>query len=198
MRIFEPSGRKWADAENGDTTMTDRKNVTWKLGIVTMALSFLGMTRDASAIERKGFIFGLGVGGGKITCDGCESLSGPAVEIHLGGMLTDKMALVFDGSGVSREEDGVTLTSVVAGAALQYWVSPRVWVKGGIGSGQVRASGNDIDVSSERGLGFLGGIGVEVVQKKRFAIDLQARFTTAKIEGERTNNVFALVGFNFY
>ncbi len=178
--------------------MTDRKNVTWKLGIVTMALSFLGMTRDASAIERKGFIFGLGVGGGKITCDGCESLSGLAVEIHLGGMLTEKLALVGDSSGASKEEGGVTLQSVVAGPALQYWLSPRVWVKGGVGAGVLTAYGGGVNEVSDPGLGFLGGIGVEVLQKKRFAIDLQARFTTAKIEGERTNNVFALVGFNFY
>ena len=178
--------------------MTDRKNVTRKLGFATMALAFLGMTRDASAIERKGFIFGLGVGGGKITCEDCESMSGPAVEIHLGGMLTDKMALVWDSSGVVREENGVTVSSAVAAPAVQYWVSPRVWVKGGVGAGRLVASVNNVTSSSEWGLGFLGGLGVELVQKKRFAIDLQARFTTAKIEGERINNVFALVGFNFY
>jgi hypothetical protein len=178
--------------------MPDRKNVTQKLGFATIALALLGMTRDASAIERKGFIGGIAIGGGKITCSDCDSLNGPAIALHLGGMLTEKVALVFDGSGVGKDENSTQITSVLASAALQYWVSPKVWVKGGIGSGQLGVSGNGLNETSDGGLGFLGAIGVEVVQKQRFAIDLQARFTTAKIEGDRTNNLSALVGFNFY
>jgi hypothetical protein len=178
--------------------MSDTKNLIRQAGLLAATLALMATARDASAIERKGFIAGLGIGGGKITCDGCESLSGPAVGLHLGGMINEKLALVFDGSGVTKEEDGFTLTSVVAGAALQYWASPRVWVKGGVGAGQLRVSGNNVSSTSDMGLGFLGGIGVEALQKKSFTIDLQVRFTTAKIEGERVTNVFALVGFNFY
>jgi Outer membrane protein beta-barrel domain len=178
--------------------MIDTRTLIRHAGITALALVLTSAPSDANAIERKGFIAGLGVGGGKITCDGCESLSGPAVEVHIGGMINEKVALMFDGSGVAKEEDGVTLSSVVGGLALQYWASPRVWVKGGVGGGQIRVAGNGLDADSEMGLGFLGGLGVELLQKERFAIDLQLRFTTAKIEGERTTNVFAVVGFNFY
>jgi hypothetical protein len=169
-----------------------------RAGWVVMVMALTMAARDAAAIERKGFIIGFGLGGGQMTCDGCESLSGPAFALHLGGMINQKLALVWDGSGVVREEDGVTLSSAVAGPAAQYWVSPRVWIKGGVGAGRLVAAVNNVTTSSDWGLGFMGGLGVEALQKKKFAIDLQFRFTTAKIEGERTNNFFGLVGFNFY
>jgi len=160
-----------------------------------MAMAFLATTRDASAVERKGFIAGIGIGGGKITCSDCESKSGTAVALHLGGMLTEKVALVLGLSVVSTDDND--LTSSVASAAVQYFVSPKVWVKGGIASVLLEVNGKG-SYASNTGGGFQGGLGVEVVQKKRFAIDLQVRFTTAKIEGERTNNVMALLGFNLY
>ena len=158
----------------------------------------MAVTRDASAIERTVFIIGLGAGGGSMSCDGCAGTSGIAVQFHVGGMLTEKIALVLDSSGVTRDEDGATLSSVVAGPAVQFFVSPRVWIKGGVGGGLLQASYENVSVTSDAGLGFMGGLGVEVLQKKKFAIDLQFRFTTASIEGERNNSFFGLVGFNFY
>lgn len=178
--------------------MKNVTNVIRRAGLTVMALALTLTARDAAAIERKGFIIGLGVGGGQMTCDGCESLSGPAFALHLGGMIHPKLALVLDSSGVVREEEGVTLSSAVVGPAVQYWVSPRMWVKGGVGGGRLVASIDNVTSSSDWGLGFMGGVGVEALQKKKFTIDLQFRFTTAKIEGERTNNFFGLVGFNFY
>jgi hypothetical protein len=77
-------------------------------------------------------------------------------------------------------------------------VSKRVWIKGGVGGGVLQARVDKISVTSDVGLAFIGGIGVDLLQKQKFAIDLQARFTTASIEGDRYNNFFALVGFNFY
>ena len=167
-----------------------------ELRLVTLAVAFLGLTRDASAIERKGFIIGFGVGRGKMTCKDCASRTGPFASIHIGGMITEKLALVMDYSEVSRTTDSDAFSSV-AGPALQYWVSPRVWVEGGVG-GSHRSSGQSLYRGSKAGLAFLAGVGVDVVQKGRFAIDLQARFTTARVEGVRANNFMALVGLNLY
>jgi hypothetical protein len=177
--------------------MTNRY-ATRKLSLVVMAVAFMTVTRDASAIERKGLIVGGSLGGGSMSCDGCDSTSGLAAQLHIGGMLTEKVALVLDGSGITRDEDGATLTSGVSAAAVQYFVSKRVWIKGGVGGGVLQARVDKISVTSDVGLAFIGGIGVDLLQKQKFAIDLQARFTTASIEGDRYNNFFALVGFNFY
>lgn len=177
--------------------MSNPKSLFRRVSLMALALVAVAEPREASAVDRKGFIAGLGVGGGKISCEGCD-MSGPAVGLHLGGMLKENVALVFDGSGVTKEEGGATFTSVVVGAALQYWASPRVWIKGGVGAGQLQFSGNGVTVNSDAGLGFLGGLGIEALQKKRFTIDLQVRLSTAKIEGHRVTNVFALIGFNLY
>jgi len=176
--------------------MTSRNEAIRRLGLAALALGMLAFADEARASERKGFIFGVAVGGGGIKCDDCESMNGPASALYLGGMVTDKLAIVVDGSGILKTEDDVDLTSIVSGIAAQYWVSPRVWVKGGVGAGQLGVSSGKVSETSDLGLGFLGGAGVEIVQKKKFTLDLQVRFTTAKIEGDRVNNVSALFGFN--
>jgi hypothetical protein len=176
--------------------MNNQWNTFRQAGLMVMMLGLAA--RDASAVERKGFTAGFGIGGGQITCDGCESLSGPAFALHLGGMINEKLSIVWDSSGVVREEDGVTLSSAVVGPAAQYWVSPRVWLKAGAGGGRLVVVSGNSTTSSEWGFGILGGVGIEALQKKKFTIDLQFRFTTAKIEGERTSNFFGLVGFNFH
>ena len=152
--------------------MTNRKGATRKLGLAMIAAALMTMSRDASAIERKGLIVGGGVGGGSMSCDGCDSTSGIAAQFHIGGMLTEKVALVLDGSGITRDEDGGTLTSAVSAAAVQYFVSPRVWIKGGVGVGVLQASFDKLSVTSDPGLGFMGGVGVDLLQKQKFTIEL--------------------------
>ncbi len=90
---------------------TSGTNVVRRAGLVAIVMALMFTARDVGAVERKGFIFGLGLGGGKMACDGCESLSRLAVGLHLGGMINEKLALVWDSSGVVKEQDGVTISS---------------------------------------------------------------------------------------
>jgi hypothetical protein len=176
--------------------MTNGNKTVRAIGLAALTLAIMTAAQDARASDRKGFVFGVAVGGGGISCDDCDSLHGPASSLYAGGMLTDKLALVADSSVVVKTEDGNRLTSGVFGVAAQYWVAPRVWVKGGVGGGQLFFSSDQESESSDLGLGFLGGAGVEIVQKKKFALDLQARFTTASIEDLRFNTWSVLFGFN--
>ena len=68
--------------------MSRRTGLVKKFGFLAMTLGFLAASRDASAIEQKGFIAGLGFGGGRIGCLNCGSLSGGAGVFHVGWMLT--------------------------------------------------------------------------------------------------------------
>jgi hypothetical protein len=43
----------------------------------------------------------------------------------------------------------------------------------------------------------MGGLGVEVLQKRTFAIDLQAKFNLSNIKGGHYNYLVG-IGFNFY
>lgn len=90
-------------------------------------------------VRREGFLIGFSLGGGAFSladCDDCESMDGVALDLHLGGMLTPRLALMFDGSGVAHSlEGGGSLVHVIDTVAAQYWVHPRVWLKGGLGFG---------------------------------------------------------------
>jgi hypothetical protein len=168
--------------------------------VAVSVLAFLISAADhAWAVDRSGFIIGVGVGGGRITCDGCESLDGPAVEFHVGGMLNESSAIVLDGNVVAKSEGDDTLYSIVNTAAIQYWLSDAAWVKGGIGFGVLQIDfGGGGSLSSDEGLGFTAAAGFEIIQMTKVAIDLQARYSTAKIEGGRVNNLSLVLGFNLY
>ena len=165
-----------------------------RLIVASMAVSVLSLAADAHAVEREGFLIGFSVGAGTLNCDDCDTLYGPASELHLGGMIGDKVALMFDGGGVAGDEDGETIYSTVSTAAVQYWVADNVWLKGGLGLGQLSCSGCD----SETGLGILAGIGLELVQKTKFVLDLQGRVSTAGYDAGRVNNLSVQIGFNWY
>ena len=150
----------------------------------------------ASAVERKGFVIGFGLGVGHTRAEGSNTAVGSS--FHIGGMLGPKTAVLLDGSSVTDSVEGTSVGIGVSGIAVQRWLNDRVWVKAGIGSGVLLALGNGESESENLGFGISTGIGYEVVQKKKFALDLQGRFTTSSKDGTRVNNYIALVGFNWY
>jgi hypothetical protein len=166
------------------------------LAIMAFGLAGSATAQSSSgAVERSGFLIGFALGGGQLTCDGCDSRTGPAVDIHLGSMMGEKAALMFDGSGINvSDEHDNTSTSVVDTFAIQYWVADRIWVKGGVGIGALTCDGCD----TETGLGFMGAAGVELLQKGKFALDVQGRFATAKYDEGRINQLTFMVGANWY
>jgi Outer membrane protein beta-barrel domain len=180
--------------------------VVLALGVASNAAA----QRGGGAVEREGFLFGFAVGGGSISCKDCDgSSSGPTLDLHIGTMVGEKMAVMLDGSGIAVSEDDsygekITETFTVDTIALQYWVTDRVWVKGGIGAAMLRWSGPNIETVSDTGLGLMAAAGVEVVQKGKFTLDIQGRFLTAQHDPFDTgtkirfNQIMGMVGFNWY
>lgn len=181
--------------------------VVLALGVASNAAA----QRGGSAVEREGFLFGFSIGGGSISCEDCDgSASGPTLDLHIGTMVGEKMAVMFDGSGIAVSEeddygDKINETYTVDTIALQYWVADRVWVKGGIGVAYTRWSCPDCaDAYTNTGLGLMAAAGVELVQKGKFALDIQGRFLTSKHDlydtgtGIRFNQIMGMVGFNWY
>jgi len=144
-----------------------------------------------TGVERQGFLIGFSIGGGAIDCADCDSLSGVAADFHIGGMLNEKVALMYDGSAVASGDPAVTVS--VGTFAVQYWMGQRGWIKGGAGFGTF----ND-DFGTESGLAVMGGAGVELVQKRKFVLDLQGRVATTKFEFSRINMFMLSLGFNWY
>jgi hypothetical protein len=159
----------------------------------------------APAPERQGFLIGFGIGGGEIAatdCDGCESLGGFAFDFQVGGFISPRMAIMYDAFGVLRSENNLVWINGVNTAAIQYWVTPQLWLKGGLGFSQVRVDDGFGNSDAEYGFGGQLGVGFEVISSARFALDLSAKVShgTFKDGGQTVglSNAAVLVGFHWY
>ena len=168
---------------------------------------------SGSAIPlRRGLIlgFGLGIGdmsadSGPIDCIGCSynPLAG-AFDFHIGGMLNPRLALLFELWGALKTLDASgteSLVQTMAMVAAQYWLAPRLWIKGGLGAAHLSYSYDDgYSDPIDDGLGAMGAVGYEILISPRFAIDLQLRLGTGSYEGiaEQIHVGTAGVGFNWY
>jgi len=153
-------------------------------------------------IQRQGFIVGFSIGGGAmmVNCDGCDSQSGVAFDLHLGGMINPTLAIVWDGSGVAHTESNFTLVNAINTVALQYWATPQLWVKGGVGIGRLSVSdenGQTIAQSDTAGAA-MGAVGFEVMQGQSFALDLSLRVVPVFYDGDTVTNTALNIGFNWY
>lgn len=141
-------------------------------------------------IERRGFTLGMsfGVGGmgtetGAIDCLDCvgDPLAG-GLTFHVGAMITPRLALLVEYAGSVKQLDAVGFNNFSQSMALigaQYWLTPKVWLKGGFGYAYAAVSYDDGWVVEDQGVADGGAlaaaIGYEILSGPRFAIDLQAR-----------------------
>jgi hypothetical protein len=162
-----------------------------------------------------GFSFGLGgmtVDEENVNCASCDySPIGVEVDGHIGGMLSDRFALMLElqANAETVDEDYYGTTTLTQGAAMiagQYWVTPKLWVKGGLGWSHLSAEYDDYyynDTTSQPiddGAALMAAAGFEVYSTDQMGIDLQGRFITAGYDGINSK-VAALtvgLGINWY
>jgi hypothetical protein len=154
-------------------------------------------------VYRSGLVLGFGIGGGFISASNCPNCGGGiAGELHIGGMVNPRLAAMLDIWGVDHiDGNGNSLSNSFFTGAIQYWVLPQLWLKGGIGLASVGlsdASGFTGPGNSETAFGLLGAGGVEVVQTPSFALDLQLRLGYGAYSGGGATNLALLVGLNWY
>lgn len=153
---------------------------------------------EPSGIQRTGFLIGLSAGPGFLSCEDCDWRTGFAFDFHVGGMVGPNVGLMYDGVATAIDVDGAIVTLATTTVAVQGFTGERGWVKGGVGFGVINCDGClAIDVS-EVGWGLMGGAGVEVLQRGKFAMDVQGRFTFNQFEGIRFYSATATLGFNWY
>jgi opacity protein-like surface antigen len=162
---------------------------------------------------------GLGFGGmsadeADLSCQTCEGGTVAAgIDFHIGGMLSPRLALLaeFQVNAQPLEEDvygdTVMLTQAALLGAAQFWVTPRLWVKGGLGFASLQESYSncddyydDCDQELDTGGALLLGAGVELVQSRNFALDLQGRILAAGYEDldDTITSATIGVGLNWY
>lgn len=158
-----------------------------------------------------GASLGLGVmneNGERVDCGTCDysPISGMG-SLHVGGFVGPRLALMGEvqGNVQTISDDRYDSESLIQGTlmfAAQYWVTPQLWVKGGIGVANLRVESYyyGTDELPENGLALLGAVGFEVLSAQRFSIDLQGRLINGSYDGAGVNVSAATVGvgLNWY
>jgi hypothetical protein len=155
----------------------------------------------------------LGVGGmhddgsGITNCGNCD-YNPLAFEIdgHIGGMLSPRFALMaelqFNGQTVhSSVIDGDTiLTQSALMVAGQYWLTPQLWIKGGVGLAHLDAQDDYTQYDFGGGAAIMGGIGFELLSARFFAVDLQGRIIEGSYHGldDHITSATVGIGLNWY
>jgi hypothetical protein len=157
-------------------------------------------------VYRDGLVIGgsLGFGGISAADPGCGDLCGGvfAIEGHIGAMVNPRLALMADLWANLRNSTSqdATVWSGIYTAALQYWATDILWLKGGFGVGHMQVTSNfDGSFGDEWGPAVLAALGVELIQGPAFALDLQARYGRGFYsQGGDVNNFGVMVGVNWY
>lgn len=122
---------------------------------------------------------------------------------HIGGFIGPRLALMFElqmnGQQISQEafvEDDAFLYQTAAMVAAQYWVTPQLWIKGGIGLSHLEVQSRDGFFAGEidNGTALLGAVGFEVFSSRYMSIDLQGRLLNGAYEGLDNNFTAGSVG----
>jgi hypothetical protein len=149
-------------------------------------------------------MIGFGLGGGRA---GAPDYGAGAFgwEFHVGGMLTPKLALLFDLSGMNGRlpNQDRNVDHTLAAFAAQYFLGTRVWGKAGVGFHTLFEGEGDAESNpngyQDTGAGFLLALGAEPLQTTGgFALDLQLRLVGAQHAGDTITSVALLLGFNWY
>lgn len=159
-----------------------------------------------------GFGFGLGYmndNGSAVTCQGCDAQPVTAAfDFHIGGMVSPRLAILFElqanGQQIALDPTtDVTLVQTLAMGAVQYWVTPQFWVKGGIGVANLQENDNVNGVTytpPSDGLALLGAAGFELMSARFFALDLQGRLSSGSYNGTGDHITSGTIGLglNWY
>lgn len=157
---------------------------------------------------RDALLIGFGVHAGSLVADcddaaevECDWDAGGA-DVHIGWFLTRELGLMLDVWGMYHTEDNLTIHQVIATAAAQYWLTPRLWIKGGVGNARAgyRWDGVLVDVrdQTENVPGVMIGAGYEIVLGRSFVMDVQVRYGTGNYEDTKGHNAGVGLGFNWY
>jgi hypothetical protein len=198
------------------------------LGLVTVlaTATLLGVSTSPAAAEptpgyppayvaarKDGVMFGVAVGGGDLSCsstnDVCDGVTeAGSISGHVGMMFGPRLAGVFDLWVMAHTEDNFTISHTLATVGAQYWLLPRLWLKGGIGGARAgyHWDGPFVDVGdrTETVLGVTAAVGIDVLSRPRFTLDVQLRGGTGFYgeEGDedevQAHNAGVQVGFTWF
>lgn len=187
--------------------------------ILIIVLTFCTLTvfgqYDDTAMERKGFLIGFGIGGGVISISDrgqevpFENAQGgiSLPNLKLGWMLNDRLAILATLPGMIYDDKGKDRSFEAIIPSIQYWVRDRWWINGGVGVAMDFPAFYEVrDFRDEEwnfGCAVSVSTGYELVQRKRYALDLQTKLHLGRVfmgqDEHRDGVAFSVgLGFNWY
>jgi hypothetical protein len=138
---------------------------------------------------------------------GYSTVSG-GVSAHLGGFIGPRFALMAEvqGNAVTLSSDFYEGTTTLIQSSLmgvaQYWVTPQLWLKGGIGFASLDLDNSDYyeETHIDSGMALMGGVGFELLSSQRFSVDLQGRLLAGSYGGidQQITSASIGVGINWF
>jgi hypothetical protein len=146
--------------------------------------------------------------GSNITsCNNC-SYNPIALEVdgHIGGFLGPRFALMgevqVNAQTVHSDfyNGDTVLSQNVLMIAGQFWITPQLWIKGGLGLAHLRADDTYFLYDLGNGGAIMGAIGYELMSARNFAVDLQGRIIqgTYNSFNDSVTSGTVGVGINWY
>jgi hypothetical protein len=183
-----------------------------RLVIVTAALAALGGVASAqnavppspAPIDRSGFTGELDVGLGvtHLGADGYDELTEVGVSginFQLGGFVNPQTAVNVRVAGTSFSQTNGTVINGMLGLTLQYFVSPKLSVGGGLGLGVVSAHNTSTsETATARGLALEGRATYDLWQSHSSAIQLGLEVIPGLYDGGSTTSVGLQIGWQHY
>jgi hypothetical protein len=97
--------------------------------------------------------------------------------------------------------DTEVLTQAALMLAAQYWLTPQIWIKGGVGFASMQVDRSyfgdgivDESTIPENGIAVMGAIGFEILSARRFSVDLQGRLLNGSYDQIGYNLTAASIG----
>jgi hypothetical protein len=145
----------------------------------------------AEGADRSGFMIGVSIGVGMAGGSDTLGLSGGQLDVQAGAALGRRWVAFVSVGGVS---DALGYGAAVhLGVAARRWLTGRWWTEAGVGFGSAGAQ----TLAPEReGLATWLATGLEIRQRRNFALDLQARY--GRLGAPRYEIVSAGLGFTWY
>jgi hypothetical protein len=180
-------------------------NRNWLRSAVGLALLTMGSATLASAQERSGFFFGVGLGYGSLglSCDDCgdtereDSFSG---HFRLGGAVSPQFLLGGESVGWYKDEDGGSLSFGTLTGNAYYYPSKGtgLFLKGGLGLGYTEVQIDFLGSETETGFGWQVGAGYDIRLGTKTALTPTITYAQGHFDGFSENLVQIGVAFSMY
>jgi hypothetical protein len=143
---------------------------------------------------------GIGLGGGSAALnfagETTDRLSGTGGSFRLGYVFNPKFALGFEGNTWFKSGDGYAVTLGTFTAAVTFFPTQGLVLRGGIGGGDVAAAGEGL--SADVGLGWTAGVAYELRVARSFAIGPQVDYGHVNLETFDRNFLNVGLSMNWY